>query len=221
MRTRGHIAGAALLAFGLATVVGSVHSLAAPEPAKATKTWDLDFEFHDLARISLTLPGDSSPTTFWYLLYTVTNSTGRDVPFYPSFELVTDNLGVITGGDNISPSVYEAVIARHKHAYPFLVGPIEATGKLLQGSDNARTSMAVFREVPADVNSLTVYVAGLSGDVARVPNPSFDGNRPETAENAPFFALRKTLAIRYDLPGDPRTQRSATPIRRSMEWVMR
>jgi hypothetical protein len=29
------------------------------------------------------------------------------------------------------------------------------------------------------------------------------------------------LAVMYDLPGDPQTRASATPVRRSREWVMR
>ena len=195
--------------------------LAVPEPAKAPKSWELDFEFHDLARISLTLPGDRQPTTYWYVLYTVTNNSGREAPFFPTFELVTSSLEVVTGGENVSPSVYDAIRARHKKQYPFFRDPTRVSGKLLQGPDNARTSAAVFHNFDPGANALTVFVAGLSGEIAKVANPVYDSENPETPLNRPFFALRKTLAIQYDVPGDLRTRRMAAAVRRSQSWVMR
>ena len=75
------------------TAAGS--SASAPRVGLAADGWQLDFEFHDPTRITLTLPGEAEPTTFWYLLYTVTNNTGREVEFYPTFHLVTDTLGLV------------------------------------------------------------------------------------------------------------------------------
>lgn len=199
-------------------IVGSGTASAAWTPAG---TWEVDFEFHDLARISLVLPGDDHPETFWYLLYTVTNRSGRDVEFYPTFELVTDTLEVVTGSSNISPSVYDAIRARHKILHPFFRDPLRVSGKLLQGADNARTSAAVFRQFDENSNSVTIYVAGLSGEVVQFPNPTFDREGPETPQNAQFFTLRRTLAIEYDIPGDPETRRAARASRRDQQWVMR
>ena len=54
-----------------------------------------------------------------------------------------------------------------------------------------------------------------------IPNPTFDTSRPESDENPRAFVLRKTLAIRYDLPGDPLTRTVSKPVRRTREWVMR
>ena len=216
MRRTGYILAVSLLLGGSAGLVP-----AAPEPAKAPQSWQLDFEFHDLLRITLVLPGDKHPTTFWYLLYTVTNESGQDVDFYPAFQLVTSTMQVVTGGDNISPSVYDAIRARHKKLRPFFRDPLRASGKLLQGVDSARTSAAVFRDFDPQANSVTVYVSGLSGEVARVVNPVFDRQKPVSEDNRRFFALRKTLAISYDIPGDLQTRRTATVARRGQEWVMR
>ena len=119
------------------------------------------------------------------------------------------------------PAVYDAIAARHKKEYPFFASPAKTTGLLLQGADNARTSAAVFRPFDPKANGLTVFVSGLSGEVARVTNPSFDSSAPESETNERFFILRKTLAITYSLPGDEQTRAKAKPMRRDRAWVMR
>jgi len=194
---------------------------AAPSPSVAPRNWQLDFDFEDLQRLDVVLPGDRQPTTFWYMVYTVTNNSGKDVEFYPSFQLVTSTLQVVTGGDNISPSVYDAIAAQYRNMYPFFRVPTDMTGTLLQGPDNSRTSAAVFRDFDRTANEVTVYVGGLSGEIVSVPNPSFDPEKPESAENMRFFPLRKTLAIPYDIPGDERTRQQAPPVRKKTDWVMR
>ncbi|NOT02800.1 MAG: hypothetical protein HOP29_19545 [Phycisphaerales bacterium] len=194
---------------------------AAPEPAIVPRAWEVEFAFHDPQPIDIRLPGDSDATTFWYVLYTVTNTTGREVPFYPSFEIVTDDLTVIEGGANINPAVYDAVEARHRKAYPFFVRPAQMLGPLLVGEDNARTSAMVFHVPDAAVNHFRLYVGGLSGEIEKVRNPRFDRRRGESAGNSQFFTLRKTLAIYYDIPGDSMTRSSSTPVRVRQEWVMR
>lgn len=196
-------------------------ALAAPTPSLTPKSWDLEFEFFDPARIEVALPGEERPTTFWYLIYTVTNNSGREVLFYPQFDLVTDTLNVVQGGDHVSPTVFDAIRARHGKLHPFLTEPLKVGGKLLQGTDNARTSVAIFRDFDPQASRFTVFAGGLSGEVARVPNPAFDPAAGESEQNPQFFTLRKTLAIPYDLPGDPVTRRQATPARGTREWVMR
>jgi hypothetical protein len=215
------LGGLGLGVLGLGVLGLGESALAAPSPSVAPLYWELDFEFTDLQRIEITLPGDRHPTPFWYMLYTVTNNSGKDVDFYPTFELVTSSLEVVTAGDHISPTAYQVIAARHRKLNPFFRNPAKVSGKLLQGPDNARTSAAVFRGFDPQANALTVYVAGLSGEIASVPNPIFDPQTPESAENPRFFPLRKTLAITYDVPGDVRTRRLAAPIRRDKVWVMR
>ena len=206
---------------GVGCALSGVAVWAAPEAELAAKTWVLDFKFHDPQRISVRLPGDRHETTFWYMLFEVSNNTGQDVEFYPTFRLVTDTLEVVRGGEEISPSIYDAIFARHKNEYPFLAPPPKITGPLLQGEDNARASAAVFRMFDKQASSFAVYVGGLSGDITRVRNPGFDANKQESESNPRFFTLRRTLAIAYNLPGDPRTRIMASPVRRSREWTMR
>jgi hypothetical protein len=200
---------------------GCALALAAPQAGVVSSSWQLDFKFHDPQRITLRLPGDDHLTAFWYMLFEATNNTGEDRAFYPSFRLVTDTLQVVEGGANVSPSVYDAIAARHKGEFPFFAPPSKVTGLLLQGEENARASAAVFRTFDLEASGFTIYVSGLSGDVERVPNPSFDDKQDESDGNQRFFFVRRTLAIVYDLPGDPTTRDRAAPIRRNRQWVMR
>ena len=87
--------------------------VAGPEPDPASPHWQLGLSFHDPQRITVQMPGEPEPTTFWYLLFTVTNDTGTDVQFYPSFRLVTDTLESVEGGANVVPAVYDAIAFLH------------------------------------------------------------------------------------------------------------
>ena len=135
--------------------------------------------------------------------------------------MVTSSLQVIKGGEQISPTVYDAIKARHKITHPFMIDPSRVSGTLLQGEDNAKTSMVVFRQFNYEDNAFSIYFSGLSGEIKQQPNPSFDASQPESKKNPRAFSIRKTLEIKYDLPGDESTRRLATPIRRERNWVMR
>jgi hypothetical protein len=193
----------------------------APKPALAIKTWQLDFAFDDPQRITITPPGERTSTTYWYMLFTVTNNTGKDVKFLPTFRLLTNQLEKVDGGDGVTPYVYDEIFKRHRPQYPFITEPFRATGMLLQGRENARTSAVVFKSFNPQADKFTIYVSGLSGDVERQVNPAFDVGRPEKDDNRKYFLLRRTLAVEYDLPGDARSRSTVQPVRRSRRWEMR
>ena len=201
-------------------------TVAAPLAAAASvgsggKSWQLDIALHDPQRITLRLPGQEREITYWYVLYTVTNNSDREVPFYPTFDIVTDKLTVIEGGADISPTVYDAIKARHRKAYPFFIYASEVFGPLLRGEDHARTSAVAFRRPDPSVNHFTLLIGGLSGEIVKRRNQAFDPAKEESRDNPRHFLLRKTLAVSYDVPGDERTRLSATPARVKEEWVMR
>lgn len=198
---------------------GSVR--AAPEAELVSLSWQLDFTFADPQRITVTVPGSEAPVTYWYLLFRVSNHTGQDVEFFPSFDLVTDSLEVVHGGDNIPPSVYGLIAARHRKDYPFFAPPHEITGKLLQGEENARASAAVFRDFDAEADSFTIYVAGLAGELARVRSPMAAGASKTDGSAVEATVLRRSLALAYDLPGDPQTREHTRVVRRTRNWVLR
>ena len=57
-------------------VVGDGYT--APEPSEAKTKWELDFRFEPVRPIRVQLAGREEKQTFWYMLYTVTNRTGKD-----------------------------------------------------------------------------------------------------------------------------------------------
>lgn len=187
----------------------------------AASTWQLDIEFHDPQRITLQLPGTAAGTTYWYMLYRVTNNTGKDVQFMPSVQLVTETLDVVTAGDHVHPAVYKKIAALHKKDYPFFARPTRVSGLLLQGEANARTSALVFRTFDIKADSFSIHFSGLSGLIDRIANPAFDTTKPDTDDNPRSFTRRLTLALDYALPGDERSRRAAQPIRKNRRWEMR
>jgi hypothetical protein len=192
-----------------------------PQPSPSPVSWELDFRFLDPQRIEVQVPGASGPEVFWYMVYTVTNHTGRTQRFFPTFQLVTDDLRVIDTDMGISALVFDAIRERHRRTHPDLVHPTKAIGDLLTGDDNALESVAIWRGVESDANAVAIYVAGLSGEARLARNPTFDPARPEGPENLKQFTLRKTLEIRYNLRGDASARTLVEPERVSVRWVMR
>ena len=193
----------------------------APRAGLVASSWQLEFEFDDPGRLASPAGRDGQSMNYWYMPFRVTNRTGRDVEFYPAFRLVTDTLQIVIGGEEVDPRVYDVIAGLHANDYPFFAPPAKITGPLLQGEENARASAIVFRDFDAQASGFTVYVGGLSGDVVRVPNPSSKPGAAPTDAASATFLLQRTLAVRYELPGDPVTRHEATPVRVSREWVMR
>lgn len=187
-----------------------------PAPALSSSAWALDFAFEDPQRISVLLPGESKPTTYWYMLYKVENPTAREIGFYPSFEIVTDKLEVIRSEQGVSPEAFEAVFRRANQ--PNLLPPEKIAGRILRGSDQARYGVAIWKDFDPRAKAFTVYAAGLSGETVRWRNPAFDADQPAGPKNQRYFLLRKTLAIPYALT-DGRSE--AVRLADKQRWVMR
>jgi hypothetical protein len=191
-----------------------------PEPSPTPMSWELDIRFVDPQRIEVQLPGERRSRVYWYMLYTVVNRGQSAQRWHPTFEIVTDNFNVIQADVGVSPLVYEAIAARHKLTHPYLRTPVEAIGTLRVGEDNAVESVAVWPRLDPGVESFRVYVEGLSGETRYVPNPALPQDAA-AAEKPDFFTLRKTLEIRYTLPGSPRARAIAEPARVGVRWVLR
>jgi hypothetical protein len=203
------------------------------EPSPRPISWELEFRFLDPRRIEVKGP-DGRNEVYWYVVYTVTNTSPRSQRFYPMFQIVTEDLKVFDTDIGISPLVFETIREQHKITHKYLVHPTQAIGALLSGADNARESVAVWRDIDLTINSFKLYVAGLSGETRSVPNPRYDPKRPEKetvkgpggAEtervvNPKYFTLRKTLEISYALPGSPLARPGVLPERGAVRWIMR
>ncbi len=216
-----------------------------PQPSATSRSWELELKFLDPRRIEVQLPGAAQPEVYWYMVYTVTNPSPRSQRFFPIFQIVTEDLKVHDTDTGINPLVFDAIRARHNLTHKYLVEPSKAIGALLTGDDNARESVAIWRQIDLSSNSFTIYVAGLSGETQIVHNPTHDPGRPEagpsdrsgehgpparatardprteSSGNPKEFTLRKTLGIRYNLPGSPQATPVVQPERAGVRWIMR
>lgn len=231
-----------------------------PTPAASPAAWELEFRFLDPQRIEHRAQGAERPEVYWYMVYTVVNRSPRSVRFFPWFQIVTEDLKIYDTDTGIPPDVFDLIRERHRVTHRYLVTPTRAIGAVLSGEDNARESVAIWRDIDFTSNSFTVYVAGLSGEVQAIRSPTTAQPRPapgsaspdrpaqetvsppaEPAESEPreaaparasektgspgaarkLFTLRKTLAIRYNLPGSPSARPAVAAERVDVRWIMR
>ncbi|TWT45954.1 hypothetical protein RAS1_23900 [Phycisphaerae bacterium RAS1] len=190
-----------------------------PQPAPIPVSWELEFTFEEPRRIEMEIAGQRE--VYWYLVYTATNAGERSQRFFPIAQLVTEDLRVVDTDSGIHPFVFDAIRERHRLTHKYLVSPRDAIGDLRVGSSHARESVFVWRHADVNINQLTIYVAGLSGETLVVRNPLFQMGQPDSAANSRNFTLRKTLEIRYTLPGSNAGRLEADPQRLRTRWVMR
>ncbi|NLX03618.1 MAG: hypothetical protein GXY33_00585 [Phycisphaerae bacterium] len=194
-----------------------------PQPALVSSAWQLDFRYENIRRIKVFVPGEGVQS-FWYMIYTVENNTGRDVVFHPEFALVTDGLEVLRSRVSVPPEVFGAIKQRHAQTYPWLEHPRELVGRMLQGEDNARDSVAIWPDFDVKTTRFDVFVEGLSGEAVEVRNPLFEAGKSDPSKVQPTFVLRKTLMVPYILPTDPAKREQVDPgpgSQPTQEWVMR
>ena len=115
-----------------------------PQPSPYPISWELTLTHSKPRRIVVQAPGDTSPQAYWYVTYHVVNDSDTDkVPFYPSFDLVTEAGNVIRSDNNIKPAVFDAVKAR---AIKFLQTSLDIAGDLRHGEDESKDGVAIWRE---------------------------------------------------------------------------
>jgi hypothetical protein len=196
----------AVLALGTAAVLPVSHAVAAPQPSVVPVSWELTFKHGPVER--LVTPVEGKNKTFWFMRYTVSNNSGRDILFTPDFQLMTDTGQVTEAFKNVPNPVFEKVKALYKN--PLLLSPNNILGKLLQGDDNAKDGVIIFGDVDPNGRQFQIFVSGLSGETAEVKNPV-------TNESV---ILQKTLILDYAVPGqaigiNPQPKLTGT------HWVMK
>ena len=176
-----------------------------PKPAPVPFRWELEFEPGPLRLY--TDPGGSGG--YWYFTYMVTNRTGSDQLWAPKFTLFTDEGEIIESGRNVPDRVTQDLLKLLGNA--LMEDQNAAIGDILQGKENAKEGLVVWPARHLDVNELSLFIAGLSGETARVKNP-VKGDE---------IILRKTLQRNYLIPGSA-VDRGSQPIDLvSQEWVLR
>lgn len=196
-------------------------AVAAPKPAlvPADGVWQLDIEFHGQPQqITITMPGDAEPRSFWYLPYTITNNTDHEVRFYPQFDLLTDTLKLYHAGEGVRQPIFEAIRERYNSTIPLLEPESMITGRILLGADNARDSLVIFPDFDPEATSVSIFVAGLSNENVIVEHPTL--TEDEEAQPKQVL-LRKTLRMQYRIVGDAINPGQRVLLYHSLDWIMR
>ena len=190
---------------GLGGVEQSSTAAGFPRPSPVPVRWQLEFQPGPL-RVYVD-PHDATP--YWYFTYKVSNFTGQDQLWVPRITLFTDAGAIQQAGDGVPTRVTEALLALLRA--PFLEDQNEIIGDLFQGREHAREGLSIWPAEDIDINELSIFVSGISGETAKVANPVSGEEQ----------ILQKTLQINYHIAGDVLPRRS-TPVEVvSTEWILR
>lgn len=184
----------------------------APEPDPVPRRWQFDVKLGDLRMARINLEG-GGVGTYFYLPYQVTNGTREDLLFAPQWELATDEGDVVRSGRDVPAEVTRQIIARLGN--PLILDQVAILGPLLQGEENAKDGVVIWAAPDLNVDEVAIYATGFSGETKpyEVRDPATGKMRPEL--------LRKTLMLRYDIPGDL-MKRGNQPFPTSeRRWIMR
>lgn len=213
------------VAVAAALVLGATWAVSAPQPRIVPTDWVVRSRIQAPQSIRVKLPGQREAQTFWYVLYTVTNKTGATRVFVPDFTLYADSGQILGAADVVSPSVFEAIQNRHNN--PLLKVRSDITGDLLEGEDNAKDGVAIFRDVDPTARRLDLFVGGLTGESAEVKlpvkvmldQPDLEGRTTKVLTQT--IVLHKALQLRYRLPGGPVAHVDVRPRLDLRRWIMR
>ena len=195
------LAGACLTVLSLATSL-----FAYPTPAVVPYRWELTFEPGPL-RLYVDSADDSN--VYWYFTYKVTNRTGRDQVWAPSLTLFTDSGEIMNSGRDVPARVVDSIDALLGNE--LLESQNEIIGDIHHGKEHAKEGLAVWPAKSTDINELSLFVAGISGETARITNPV-------TSEDV---VLRKTLQRDYLIRGDALARGSKPAELVHQEWILR
>jgi hypothetical protein len=206
----GVVAGAALL---LPASVPSV--LAAPEPDPVPRKWQLTVDAGALRVMQVTLKtkdGTPDPRQYYVLTYKVSNNTGQDLLFTPSFELATDEGDLMRSGRDVPAEATKAILDMLEN--PLMQDQVSIVGMLLQGEENAKDGVAIWPVPREHVRQLEVYANGFSGETQAME--VFDAATKTTKR----VLLRKTLQLRYTPLGEVQASAEPLPVQ-EQRWIMR
>lgn len=205
------VLGMGALGWASMTLSGGV-ALGAPEPDPVPRRWQLTIEPGPMRITRVELPGQDA-RLYYYMTYRVTNTSGQDLLFTPSFELANEQGDVIRAGRGVPPDATRAILEKLEN--PLLEDQITIVGMLLQGAENAREGLAVWPVPREHVQQLEVYCNGFSGETRVVEK--YDA-RTKAMQRA---TMRKTLMLRFQPLGLVADMKSeALPVI-EQRWIMR
>lgn len=180
-------------------------AMAFPKPAPVPYRWELNFDAGEL-RLYV---DPSTRNAYWHFTYTVTNRTGKDQLWAPKFILFTDSGEILEAGRDVPTRITEDLLELLGNE--LIEDQNEAIGDILQGREHAKEGLVVWPARHLKVSELSLFVAGISGENARVKNPVTGAE----------VILRKTLQRDYLVRGDAMA-RGSKPVELLTEtWVLR
>ena len=200
--------------FALLIVLLAAIVVAAPRPslAPAAGIWTLDVVYTHPTQYSAR-DKEGNVQRYWYMVLSLTNNTGEDVPFYPKFEMMTDTWQMSKADFGITTRIYSALKRMNEGSFPFLVSMDEVDNVILEGEDNAVDLLVVWKDFDVKAKGAKFFFAGMSNETAVVETESED----ETVRHI----LQKTLELNYSIPGDERKRDSQQLVFDSQRWIMR
>ena len=140
-------------------------AFAYPRATNDAKRWQFDFLPHDLSFYY----DSQTESSYWVMIYEVTNNTGGDRQWVPNMELVTDKGEIIVDGKDVPRSVKLQLL--DVYGDKLLKLQSDATGKFLQGEENAIKGLVVWKAGHKTIKEVQVFIDGVSGDTADVIHP--------------------------------------------------
>lgn len=183
---------------------------AAPEPSPVPTAWEFTFEPGPLRLIWIDSDQGSSP--YFYFTFKVTNYWGNDLLFAPSVELVTSESEVLISNRDVPLSVTAEILGQLRN--PLMNAQTDLVGTVLNGPEHAREGVLIWPATDLDVDSLTIFFAGLSGE-----SESYVVGRD--SDDPKRYSLRKSMMLRYETPGDFARQGSRPFEQVEKRWIMR
>jgi len=202
-------AGSRLLAsivLAIVAVAGvSLTAVAHPKPAAVPYRWELNFQPGEL-RLYVD-PVDQR--VFWFMTYEVVNRTGEDLLWVPRFTLFTDAGDIVESGTRVPARVTADLQGLLRNE--FLEDQNSIIGEIHQGRENAKEGLVIWPADTLKVNEISIFIAGVSGETARVRNPV----------SGEAVTVYKTLKRDYLIRGNIRPTDSRPIELISEQWIMR
>lgn len=185
-----------------------VSSWAYPEPAIVSKTWEFDVKVGTPK--SVAVPDINGEIQwYWYMTYRVGNNTGQDRLFIPEIHIATDEGDILVAGQHVPPAAFDVIKKRERNT--LLLSPVQIVGRMLQGRDFIKEGVAIWPAFGHPIDRMDIFLSGLSGETQAIKLP---GNGEEVF-------VRKTMMVKYHLPGG-KVHPERQPVKLlDTEWIMR
>jgi hypothetical protein len=168
-----------------------------PEPSPYPISWEFRLDHKMPKRIIVDVPGSAHPVAYWYLTYTVTNTSDAPQQFIPNFKMLTDDGRIIRSDLGVPPQVFDAI--KRKEGIKLLEPASKIEGMLNVGEDQAKDGVAIWEEPLQKMGTFSIFAGGLSGEFVELKDK--DGKpvvtkSDDNGQEQPVI-LRKTLELDY------------------------